>query len=242
MPDHRSTPPHRNKIVILIFIVLTIVFASSSVFLALRSTEFSTLLVKLGLREDVPVNKDPYKAWANCLDQLNIDADIVFIGDSITANGDFQSFFPDKTVCNLGCYGDQIWDVTARINAVKAINPEEIYIMVGTNTLACRSLEQAIRSYSLLADTYVDAFPECKIVFLSVLPVLPKLESGTRTNANIQKFNEFIQNTSKAHNASYIDLFPLYALNGQLNPDYSDDGLHITGSSYSIWIDSIRKE
>lgn len=235
-----STPPQFNKFVTIVLAFLVLVFASLSAFLAFRSGLIYTLLIKVGVMEDVAVNKDSYKAWANCLEQLDIDADIVFIGDSITANGDFQSLIHDKTVCNLGCYGDQIWDVTARIGAVRAVHPETVCIMVGTNTLACRSLDQAIRSYSVMADTYSSSFPECKIILLSILPVAHELESGARTNENIRKFNAFVQDTAIKHNAKYIDLYSIYQLDGILNHYYTEDGLHIVHDSYSLWVDTIQ--
>lgn len=198
-----------------------------------------TLLIKIGLKEDVPVNKDPYASWTNCLFQLNLDVDVVFIGDSITAKGDFQSLISDKTVCNLGCYGDQIWDVTARIGGVKAVKPEKLFIMIGTNTLACRSLDQSMHSYSVMVDKYVSTFPGVDIVFLSVLPVMAKSEQGARTNENILKFNAFIKATAGEHNATYVDLFSVYETNGSLNPSYTDDGLHITSDAYTLWVDAI---
>ena len=235
---HNST--RLSKFVITLLAMLVIALMCFSALVCMKSGLISTLLIKVGIKEDVPVNKDPYKSWSNCLEQLDIDADIVFIGDSITANGDFQSLIQSKTVCNLGCYGDQIWDVTARINAVKAVKPETIYIMIGTNSLACRTLEQAEKSYSVMADTYTETFPESRIVFLSVLPVTPKLEDGARTNKNISIFNAFIQSTAKKHNAEYVDLFLLYALDSELNPQYTEDGLHITPDSYYIWVDAIK--
>lgn len=236
---HNSTRLHKTAIALLTALVLA--FMCLSILVCMKSGLLSTLLIKVGIKEDVPINKDAYKSWSNCLEQLNIDADIVFIGDSITANGNFQSLIQDKTVCNLGCYGDQIWDVTARINAVKAVKPETIYIMIGTNSLACRTLEQAEKSYSVMADTYAETFPESRIVFLSVLPVTPKLEDGARTNTNISVFNDFVQATAKKHGTEYIDLFSLYVLDGGLNPQYTEDGLHITQDAYSIWVDAISK-
>lgn len=238
----RSTPPRFNKNVTFTLAALTLIFVSLSVFLALRSGLLYTLLIKIGLKEDVPVNKDPYASWTNCLFQLNLDVDVVFIGDSITAKGDFQSLISDKTVCNLGCYGDQIWDVTARIGGVKAVKPEKLFIMIGTNTLACRSLDQSIRSYSAMADKYVSTFPDCDIIFLSVLPVTTKSEQGARTNENIMKFNTFIQTTAEERNATYVDLFSVYELSGALNPAYTDDGLHITSDAYTLWVDAIADQ
>lgn len=199
------------------------------------------MLSKSGLKEDAPINKDPYASWSNCLSQLHIDVDEAFIGDSITAKGDFQSLIHDKTVCNLGCYGDQIWDVTARISAVKAVTPEKLYIMIGTNTLACRSLRQAENSYSAMVEKYVSTLPDCEIVLLSVLPVLPKSEHGARTNENIQTFNVFIKSIADKYGIAYIDIYSVYELDGALNPAYTDDGLHIKPESYALWVNAIRR-
>lgn len=233
--NHKRTP------ITILLVTVIILLTLFSALITLKSGLFSTLLIKAGIKEDIPVNKDAYKSWSNCLEQLDIDADIVFIGDSITANGDFQSFMQDKTVCNLGCYGDQVWDVTARINAVKAVKPETVYIMVGINSLGCRTLEQVEKSYSVMADTYVETFPDCRIVFLSVLPIAPEIEGGARTNTDISVFNDFVQATAQKHGAEYIDLFSLYVLDGGLNPQYTEDGLHITQNAYSIWVDAISE-
>ena len=48
------------------------------------------------------------QAWTNSLRQMNVKADIVFFGDSLTYYGDFASIFPAKVVCNLGLRGDTI--------------------------------------------------------------------------------------------------------------------------------------
>lgn len=229
---------YRYTIFSLVTVAIILMFFSA--FLAMRSGTISVLLIKLGIKKDIPVNTDSYKSWSNCLEQLDVDVDVAFIGDSITANGNFQSLIQDKSVCNLGCYGDQVWDVTARIKAVKAVKPETLYIMIGVNTLGCRTLEQAEESYLSMADTYITALPECKIIFLSVLPVAHSLEHGARTNVNIIKFNTFIQTVAKEYNVEYIDLFPLYFLDGELNQQYTNDGLHITQDAYHLWVDAIK--
>ena len=54
-------------------------------------------------------------AWDNCLRQLNIKADILFLGDSIIYYGNFNILFPNKVVCNLMIRGDTINGLNKRI-------------------------------------------------------------------------------------------------------------------------------
>lgn len=114
-------------------------------------------------------------------------------------------------------------------------------IMIGTNTPARRILDQTKHSYSAMADKYVSTFPECKIIFLSILPVSAISEQGSRTNENIRVFNSFIQSIAEQYGATYVDLFPLYESDGALNPNYTNDGLHITPDSYTLWVNAISK-
>ena len=40
---------------------------------------------------------------------------------------------------------------------------------------------------------------------------------------------------------AYVDTFSLYYKNGELNPQYSKDGIHIRDDAYEVWANAIRK-
>ena len=92
-------------------------------FVSVSSGYIDRLTYKVNIKTETPVTSDSYKSWENCLEQLNIKADVVFIGDSLTANGNFQKAFPNTSVCNLGCYGDRIVNVRSRISTVSSLHP-----------------------------------------------------------------------------------------------------------------------
>ncbi len=71
----------------------------SSVLLAMVSTAFAVLFhhggydtklwVALGLQEPMSEIDWAVRGWNNMLSKMNYDADIVFLGDSLTAGSDF---------------------------------------------------------------------------------------------------------------------------------------------------------
>ena len=204
-----------------------------------RAGLIHTVLAKLSIINEEPVYSDEYHSWSNCLEQLNISCDIAFIGDSITANGNFSEYFSELSVCNLGCYGDTIVDLESRVEQLSAVSPSKVFIMIGTNSLGCRTLKQCEQEYSEMIYLISSTVPSADLYFLSVLPVSDSAILGARNNRNICIFNQFIQNTVEDMGYTYIDLYSAYVVNGALNPSMTSDGLHIT--SYDLWVDSIEQ-
>ena len=221
--------------------LLCIVFASVFMiaFLACfcRAGYFNKLLIKLGLVAEKPPVLDAVNSWHTCLEQMNVQADIVFLGDSITRNGDFRSFFPAKRICNLGCAGDSILNIVARVPMIPTVGPKTVVVMAGINTLASRSLRQSLQHFQLLLDALGQNCPHSDVIILSVLPVHAK--SRYCNNRKITLFNTAIQQLAQSRGYSYVDLFSLYAENGSLPEYHSSDGLHIHPSSYNIWAKAI---
>lgn len=65
--------------------------------------------------------------------KINIDADVVFFGNSITKGSDFQQSFPDKTIVNLGYSGDGFPHMLDRIEQVRCVSPNKVFVMAGIN-------------------------------------------------------------------------------------------------------------
>ena len=40
---------------------------------------------------------------------------------------------------------------------------------------------------------------------------------------------------------TYLDLAPLFLLDGEMNPDYTIDGVHLTQAGYDVWADAIAE-
>lgn len=222
------------------FKLLSLILFVSLIFVLISSGYTNRIAYKLGIKYESPIKTDSYNSWENCLKQLNVKSDIVFIGDSLVANGQFQNAFPDASICNLGSYGDRIVNVRSRISTVSAIHPSKIFIACGVNSLACRNLKTCKYQYSMLINECKKTVPNTEIFVCSVLPTA-NVKNPYCSNSKIRSFNIFLKNLSQKHNLQFIDLYSTYEQNGYLPNKYTNDGLHLTPDSYSIWYKSVSK-
>ena len=100
----RSSRPLKLYAVAVTAIMLLILAAFLVVFT--HAGYHTKVLVKLGLKEPVVKTNHALLAWENCLEKLDYDADVVFFGDSITYQSDFQH--PGLKIVNLGYSGDTL--------------------------------------------------------------------------------------------------------------------------------------
>lgn len=224
----------------LFFKLLSLLLFVSLIFVLFSSGYANRIAYKIGIKFESPIKTDSYNSWENCLKQLNVKSDIVFIGDSLVANGQFQNAFPDISVCNLGSYGDRIVNVRSRISTVSSLHPSKVFIACGVNSLACRNLKTCKYQYSMLINECKKTVPNTEIFVCSVLPTA-NVKNPYCSNSKIRSFNNFLKNLSQKHNLQFIDLYSTYEQNGYLPNKYTNDGLHLTPDSYSIWYKSVSK-
>ena len=117
-------------------------------------------------------NSTTVESWNSCLDKLDIDADVVFFGDSITMRYDFQSAFPDKSVVNLGLSADSILDMNNRVYMLETVKPEKIFLMAGVNSLKNEMMiGKYFSQYVSLVNDIRATVPQAELYIISVLPV-----------------------------------------------------------------------
>ncbi len=180
------------------------------------------------------------QAWTNSLRQLNVKADIVFFGDSLTYYGDFASVFPDKTVCNLGLRGDTIQGMIDRLEQVILIDPGVVYLMAGINDVNTCSPEQFGSKYESLLNCLISNVDNISIVVQGLLPVNSNSFHISCDNNQIIDCNKTIEKIASNLSLDYIDLFSLYEDNGLLSKNMTIDGIHLERSAYSRWYDVLR--
>ena len=175
------------------------------------------------------------EGWTNSLKQMNVKADIVFLGDSLTYYGDFSTVFPDKVVCNLGLRGDTIDGMINRIGQVLIMQPEEIYLMAGINDVANSSVTEFETKYSTLISTLIQTLPHTKISVQSMLPVNNNHFNISCNNEQIINFNRSIKSIAKNNGLKYLDIYSIYAVNDELPHHLTRDGLHLKSEAYEQW-------
>ncbi len=170
------------------------------------------------------------------LNKMRYDSDIVFFGDSITRGSDFQEYFPNVRIVNLGYSGDDLVRSLRRINQIKALMPEKIFLLIGINGLGTKSDIDFKSEYMTLVDSIIQCMPSSELYLQSILPVNEfKKDKSVANNQKISNANQIIQGISKEKGLIYIDLFSLFSHTGGLPDSLTVDGVHLLPSAYQIW-------
>ncbi len=208
-----------------------------------KSQYYKKVLQKLDMMEMLPTDASDYWArdgWTNTLQKLDYDADIAFFGNSITCMSDFQKSFPDKKIVNLGYPGDTMKGMMLRMDMLRAVKPEIVFMMAGINGLKTIEVDLFAAEYKALVDSVQTALPHSQLYLQSILPVNDKVYQKCGDNDKIQSANEIIRQIAVKKGCVYIDLFSLYCKNGML-PQELIDGIHLHPGAYERWADAIRK-
>ena len=226
-------------------VVITLIFLCTTLPSAYILHQYGydkVILAKLHIIDPPPTYNRHLEAWANSLDQLNVDADVVFYGDSITQLGDWRPYFPDLVIGNLGHAGDQIPHLEMRIDTVKVLSPKKLFLMIGINSLSTETPEQCAKEYAHLLDLLEKELPDTEIYVESLLPISKKRseDETLRTRETVLALNSQIKALANERGLTYIDLYSVYEKDGYLNSDYSGDGLHLLPDAYELWAQTIR--
>lgn len=179
-----------------------------------------------------------YNAYLSMFNLNSSDADVVFIGDSITARGVYNEFFPDKLILNRGIGSDIDEGVYNRIDEVLSHHPKQIYIMVGINDIAKGiPLDDYLFFYIKTIEQILLQSPTCDIFVESILP------TNTEDMSQIRLFNSKVKEMCEKNRIEYINLFDLFLDDdGQPNEQLlSEDRIHLNGAGYKIIIEEISK-
>lgn len=181
-------------------------------------------------------------AWAETLSDE--EADAAFLGDSITAGGKWDEYYPDYLVENLGVVADNIPDVHSRLVLLEALKPAKCFLMIGINDL-CLETEgkDAVARIAQAYDQLLFCLSEMSedfgmtVYVQSILPILEGvMDYPYVTNAAVRGLNAEIREMAESHGMAYIDIHSLMAdENGQLKAEYTSDGLHLLPNAYDVW-------
>lgn len=229
------------KIYAILTSICAILILAAFCFVFHRAGYDTKLLVKLGLREPVAETNWAVVSWNNTMEKLNYDADVVFFGDSITRGSDFRAYFPESKIVNLGYSGDTLDGMLTRVSSVAAVTPEKVFIMGGINGITDKNIDQSIVTYSKLIEMLIATVPNSEIYIQSVLPISSTRESWFLSNKTIVEFNRKLAQLALEKDATYIDLYSLYEVNGEMNPELTTDGIHLHPDAYALWADAIAK-
>lgn len=167
----------------------------------------------------------------------------VMLGNSLTEQGLWSEWFPGQPILNRGIGGDPIAGIRDRLPAILERNPQRIFLMAGINNILFRdaqaqSLAKELRQLLLYLQ---QQSPNTKVYLQSVLPVNEIMAENKAVFLNkhsvIQAYNAELARICSELNIPFIDLYPAFADEyGRLKPQYTSDGIHLTGAGYALWV------
>lgn len=160
------------------------------------------------------------------------NADLVFVGDSITGRFEWSEYYTDYTVANRGIDSDITEGVYHRLDNIVSLSPKKIFLMIGINDIG-RGIPSSstMYHYENIVDELTTALPDCEIYLQSVLPVN---HSTGISNETVQALNEEIRQLADQKGLTYLDIYS-EVVTADNNFTYTVDGVHLTGEGYAVW-------
>jgi len=165
---------------------------------------------------------------------------IIFAGDSITDRYNLDKFFnyDDKLIINSGIGGYTTVSMLNRFhNLIEQHQADKMFLMIGTNDIGKGFKEEdTINNIIKIIEQTQQTSPNTKIYVESIYPVNPSKRPNDkrRNNETIKRLNKQIEEYCKNNNLTYINVYDILVdSEGNLNPSYTEDGLHLNDYAYS---------
>jgi lysophospholipase L1-like esterase len=228
-----------RKTLLIVSLVLNLAFISGSVVFIYMKGGLPFLKRKLYSSE--LTGKSLYELKAEIYSSMpQHPDDILFFGNSMVAYCDWAELYQDATIKNRGISGDNIEGLYRRLEGSLRIRPRKIFVMIGPNDLSKgRSVDYVVEGIVKITHKIKTLHPGIKPYVVSLLPNWYRPE---RPNDSIRKINDRLMESSRDAGFEFIDIHDAFTgEDGQLNPTYSLDGLHLNGKGYLLFKDQMRE-
>ena len=175
---------------------------------------------------------------------IKTDNDIIFLGDSIVAGGQWSEYFVGMSCRNRGIGGDRTYHILERLDRVIEVELKKVFLLVGINDLIGHaSKEEILINFEKILREMISKVPNSKIYVESILPINSVVASEVYTknsrtvlkitNKDIEEVNAKIQKLCSNFNISFIDCYS-YFLDGnkQCKANFTTDGIHLSQDGY----------
>jgi len=176
------------------------------------------------------------------------DADLIFIGDSITQAWEdpgkevWKKYYGHRKAMNLGISGDRTQHVLWRLQHgnVDGISPKAAVLMIGTNNSGGdgNTAEEIADGIAAMVKELRTRSPGTKVLILGIFPRGEKPNPQREKNA---KASEIVSKLADGKMVHYMDigihfLTPEQTLAKEIMPDF----LHLSPRGYEIWAIAIE--
>jgi lysophospholipase L1-like esterase len=167
------------------------------------------------------------------------DADMIFIGDSITqgwrTRGEavWQDNFAPRKALDFGIGGDQTQHVLWRMDnyPIQRLHPKVAVVLIGTNNNKNTAPEIADGVKAVLTKTQT-MYPGIKIILVSIMP-------RSKFNDLMMAADAILKTYADDRTVFYLDLVPVMTPVGDNYLGLGPDHLHPDASGYQLWADAM---
>ena len=184
------------------------------------------------------ITPGPNTMWQERRDQFKLfgrQADVVMIGDSITQLGHWQDIFPKARIANRGIKGDRTDDILRRMDTILSVKPEKAFIMIGINDFyRGKSVDEVFTDYTKIINELQD-----NNIQVYIQSTLECSNCGEHLG-KVRLLNQKLEQFAVERKLTYININDgLTNKDDGLLPEYTSDGIHLTGSGYIKWSQTI---
>ena len=184
------------------------------------------------------------------LNQISLlEPDMIFIGDSIVEYYPLQELLGTaKTIVNRGIRGYQTGFLLDNLDShLYGDAVDQIVLLIGTNDIGKDiPMNDALDNLERVIQSIARDYPLSQIKLLSILPVNEgeeyKQTVYIRTNEKIREWNQAYEALASAY--MQVDFLPIYDSltdsEGQLQSDYTTDGLHLSVAGYQALSEALK--
>ena len=184
---------------------------------------------------------DLYERRVSLFERLPIEStDIVMLGDSLVQGCEWHELMQNNRLKNRGINGDTVGGVMARCHTIMQSHPAKVFIMVGINDVSHnrRAEEVACDIVTLVAHLHTLS-PTTRIYVHSLLPFDASIHYTSLQGYDnvVCDINRILDQQAPLHSYTYIELHKHFAVphTTTIAPQYTNDGLHLTGRGYALW-------
>lgn len=188
-----------------------------------------------------------YEQRATLFEELPVTSkDIIFLGNSITNGSEWAELFQNKNVKNRGISGDICMGVYDRLDPIVKGKPAKIFLLIGINNVSRGiSADTIISEIGMIVHKIKRKSPKTKLYLQSVLPVndcYGMFSGHTSRWQVVKQINDLLKPLAEKEGATYIDLYSHFVDGdtGKMNPQYTNDGVHLLGKGYLLWRDIVK--
>lgn len=194
----------------------------------------------------------PELAPAPAMTKETFFGNAAFIGDSVTLKlrnynaqtkilGDTTflcqgSYSVDHAVNNTMLLSYQGEDLSPQ-DALAACGADRVFILLGMNDIGLWGVDKTIENYGKLIANIREKNPGIDIYIQSGTPIYPAGERGKLTNANMNAYNERLQEFAADNGCYFVNVNnPFKDQSGGLAKKYcSDEYVHFTDAACELW-------